>query len=48
MENKSVINYPGKFYAKYEAFYRGHSTNDSIALYIIEKAEKNDEEGRKN
>jgi len=38
--NKSVINYPGKFYAKYEAFNPGHSNKDRIALYIIEKAEK--------
>lgn len=31
---------PGNFYAKVEAFNPGHSAKDRIALYIIEKAER--------
>lgn len=38
--NKSVKNYPGNYFAKYEAFNPGHSSKDRTALYIIEKAEK--------
>ncbi|CAG0894094.1 unnamed protein product, partial [Darwinula stevensoni] len=38
--NKITKNYLGEFYAKVESFNPGHSTKDRIALYIIEKAEK--------
>jgi cystathionine beta-synthase len=38
--NKSVEDYQGAFYAKYEAFNPGHSNKDRIALYIIEEAER--------
>ena len=38
--NKSVKNYPGKYFSKYEAFNPGHSSKDRVALYILKKAEK--------
>ena len=38
--NKSVKNYKGEYFAKYEAFNPGHSSKDRISLYIIEKLEK--------
>ena len=38
--NKSVKNYKGNFYSKFEAFNPGHSNKDRIALHIIEAAEK--------
>ena len=38
--NKSVKNYKGEYYVKYEAFNPGHSSKDRISLYIIEKLEK--------
>lgn len=38
--NKITENFPGKYYAKVEAFNPGHSTKDRIALYIIEEAER--------
>ena len=38
--NKIVKGFTGKFYAKFEANNPGHSSKDRIALYIIEKAEK--------
>lgn len=38
--NKITKNFPGKYYAKVEAFNPGHSTKDRIALYIIEEAER--------
>ena len=39
--NKSVKNFSGKYFAKYEAYNPGHSSKDRISLYIIEKLEKN-------
>lgn len=38
--SKSVKTLTGSFYAKWEGANPGHSTKDRIALYIIEKAEK--------
>lgn len=38
--NKITAPFKGDFYAKVEAFNPGHSSKDRIALYIIEKAEK--------
>ena len=38
--NKSVKDYKGKFFAKYEANNPGHSNKDRIALHIVETAEK--------
>ena len=38
--NKSVSDYNGKFFAKYEANNPGHSNKDRIALHIVETAEK--------
>jgi cystathionine beta-synthase len=38
--NQITKNLKGNFYAKVEAFNPGHSSKDRIALYIIEKAEK--------
>ena len=38
--NRITADYPGRFYAKVEAFNPGHSTKDRIALYIIEEAER--------
>ena len=38
--NKSVKDYKGSFYAKFEAFNPGHSNKDRIAKYIIEEAER--------
>lgn len=38
--NKITKEFKGDFYAKVEAFNPGHSTKDRIALYIIERAEK--------
>ena len=38
--NKSVKNYKGNFYSKFEAFNPGHSNKDRIALHIIEAAEE--------
>ncbi|MDR3273256.1 MAG: cysteine synthase family protein [Flavobacteriaceae bacterium] len=38
--NKVTEEMKGHFYAKLECFNPGHSTKDRIALYIIEKAEK--------
>jgi len=38
--NRMTANMPGSFYAKVEAFNPGHSAKDRIALYIIDKAEK--------
>jgi cystathionine beta-synthase len=38
--NKSVSDYKGKFFAKYEANNPGHSNKDRIALHIVETAEK--------
>ncbi len=38
--NKITSSFKGDFYAKVEAFNPGHSSKDRIALYIIEKAEK--------
>lgn len=37
--DKVVKGYPGKYYAKFEAFNPGHSNKDRIALHIIEAAE---------
>jgi cystathionine beta-synthase len=36
----TVVNFPGEFYAKVEAFNPGHSSKDRIALHIIEEAER--------
>ena len=38
--NKSIKNYDGQYFAKYEAYNPGHSSKDRISLYIIEKLEK--------
>ena len=38
--NKSVSNFIGNYYAKWEGFNPGHSNKDRIALYIINEAEK--------
>ena len=38
--NKSVSDYKGRFFAKYEANNPGHSNKDRIALHIVETAEK--------
>ena len=38
--NKSVRNFEGEYFAKYEAYNPGHSSKDRISLYIIEKLEK--------
>ncbi|RLD30148.1 MAG: cystathionine beta-synthase [Bacteroidetes bacterium] len=38
--NRITSQMTGNFYAKVEAFNPGHSAKDRIALYIIEKAEK--------
>ncbi len=38
--NRITSQLAGNFYAKVEAFNPGHSAKDRIALYIIEKAEK--------
>ena len=38
--NKSVSNFQGNYYAKWEGFNPGHSNKDRIALYIINEAEK--------
>ncbi|MEM7187672.1 MAG: cysteine synthase family protein [Bacteroidota bacterium] len=38
--NRITSQMAGNFYAKVEAFNPGHSAKDRIALYIIEKAEK--------
>ena len=38
--NKSVSDYKGTFFAKYEANNPGHSNKDRIALHIVETAEK--------
>ncbi|MBL4664119.1 MAG: cysteine synthase family protein [Flavobacteriaceae bacterium] len=38
--NRITSQMAGNFYAKVEAFNPGHSARDRIALYIIEKAEK--------
>ena len=38
--NKTCHEYPGQFYAKWEAFNPGHSAKDRIALHIIEEAER--------
>ena len=38
--NKSIKNYEGQYFAKYEAYNPGHSSKDRISLYIIEKLEK--------
>tara|TARA_B100000945_G_C20326184_1_gene570132 strand:- start:35 stop:1051 length:1017 start_codon:yes stop_codon:yes gene_type:complete len=37
--NKSIKNYDGQYFAKYEAYNPGHSSKDRISLYIIEKLE---------
>ena len=37
--NNLVRNFPGNYYAKYEAFNPGHSNKDRIALYIVKEAE---------
>ena len=38
--NNIIKNFPGKYYAKYEAFNPGHSNKDRIALFIVNEAEK--------
>ena len=38
--NKSVSNFIGNYYAKWEGYNPGHSNKDRIALYIINEAEK--------
>jgi cystathionine beta-synthase len=38
--NKTCLDFPGQFYAKWEAFNPGHSAKDRIALHIIEEAER--------
>ncbi len=38
--NKSVLNFQGNYYAKWEGFNPGHSNKDRIALHIINEAEK--------
>lgn len=38
--NKTCADFPGEFYAKWEAFNPGHSAKDRIALHIIEEAER--------
>ena len=38
--NKSVSNFPGNYYAKWEGYNPGHSNKDRIALHIINEAEK--------
>ena len=38
--NKICSDYPGQFFAKWEAFNPGHSAKDRIALHIIEEAER--------
>jgi|TARA_A200000159_G_scaffold40703_1_gene37337 cystathionine beta-synthase len=38
--NKSVVDYSGEFFAKFEAFNPGHSNKDRIAIHIIEEAER--------
>ena len=38
--NNLVSNFPGNYYAKYEAYNPGHSNKDRIALHIIDEAEK--------
>lgn len=38
--NKTCREYPGQFFAKWEAFNPGHSAKDRIALHIIEEAER--------
>ena len=37
--NKTIKNYKGSYYAKWEAANPGHSNKDRIALFIIEEAE---------
>ena len=37
---KSVADYDGSFFAKFEAFNPGHSNKDRIAIHIIEEAER--------
>jgi len=38
--NKITKDFPGNYYAKFEAHNPGHSSKDRIAVHIIEKAEK--------
>ena len=38
--NKIVQDFPGEYFAKWEAYNPGHSNKDRIALHIIEEAER--------
>ena len=39
--NRTVKDFPGQYFAKFEAFNPGHSNKDRIAYHIVKEAERN-------
>ena len=40
--NRTVRDFPGQYFAKFEAFNPGHSNKDRIAYHIVKEAERSD------